>query len=139
MISAVNLPAEKLTDLFNLLGKSWKKEFSVQMEKKLYELKFIIPEQIKIFCQNFLKLEYLIEERKTDFSDLIREKIETKKIEELHFIVELINNAAKKFVPDERYSETLKKSMQGLVDSELKEQLAKIFGIDLAEESTSSK
>lgn len=132
-ISAVNLPAEKLTELFNLLGKSWEKEFSVQMEKKLYELKFVVPEPIKNFCQNILKLEYIIEEHKTGFSDLIREKIETKKIEELQFIVELINNAVKKFVPDERYAEVLKKSVQSLSDLELKGQLAKIFSIEFDE------
>lgn len=138
-ISAVNLPAEKLTDLFNLLGKSWKKEFSVQMEKTLYELKFDVPEPIRNFCQNILKLEYLTEERKTDFSDLIREKIEINRIEELKFIVELINNASKKFVPDERYSEVLKKSVQSLGDSELKEHLSRIFRIDLDDGTTSLK
>lgn len=130
-IASVNFPAEKLTSLFNLMGKNWKKEFSVQMEKKLYELKFIVSEPIKKFCQNILKLKYLIEERKTDFSDLIREKIEGKKIDELQFIVDLINNAEKKFEPDEHYSEILKKSVQSLSDSELKEQLAKIFSIEI--------
>ena len=133
-IVSVNLSAEKLTDLFNLMGKSWKKEFSVQMEKKLYELKFCVSEQIKNFCHNVLKLEYLTEEHKTDFSDLIREKIEGKKIEELQFIVELINNAGKKFKPDEHYSEILKKPVQSLSDSKLKEQLAKIFSIEIDDE-----
>lgn len=132
-IAAVDLPAEKLTNLFNLLGKSWKKEFSVQMEKKLYELKFVVSEPIKNFCQNILKLEYLTEEHKTDFSDLIREKIETKKIDELQFIVELINNTVKKFEPDEHYSDILKKPVQSLPDSEIKEQLTKIFRIKFDE------
>lgn len=132
--ASVNLSAEKLTDLFKLMGKDWKKEFSVQMEKKLYELKFVISEPIKKFCQNILKLEYLTEEHKTDFSDLIREKIEAKKIDELQFIVDLINNAGKKFEPDEHYSEVLKKSVQSLSDSELREQLAKIFSIKIDDE-----
>ena len=125
--------------MFNLLGKSWKKEFSVQMEKKLYELKFDVPEVMKNFCQNILKLEYLTEERKTDFSDLIREKIEINRIEELQFIVELINNATKKFLPDEHYSEVLKKSVQSLSDLELKEHLSRIFGIDLDDGTTALK
>lgn len=133
-IASANFPAEKLTDLFNLMGKNWKKEFSVQIEKKLYELKFCVSDQIKNFCHNVLKLEYLTEEHKTDFSDLIREKIEAKKIDELQFIVELINNSEKKFEPDEHYSEILKKPVQSLSDSKLKEQLAKIFSIEIDEE-----
>lgn len=107
------------------------------MEKKLYELKFDVPEVMKKFCQNILKLEYLTEERNTDFSDLIREKIEKNRIDELKLIVELINNAAKKYVPDEHYSEVLKKSVQSLSDLELKEQLSRIFGIDLDDGTTS--
>ena len=109
------------------------------MEKKLYELKFDVPEVMKKFCQNILKLEYLTEERNTDFSDLIREKIEKNRIDELKLIVELINNATKKFLPDERYSEVLKKSVQSLGDSELKEQLSRIFRIDLDDGTTSLK
>ena len=128
-----NIDSEKLVSLFKIMGKSWKKEFSTQMEMKLQELKFVVSPQIQKFCINSIKLEYVITEQKTGFSDLIKNYIEVRKEDVLGFVVSLLENSKMKYIPDEHYSEVLRSAVEKLQNSELKASLSKIFNITVGE------
>lgn len=130
-MNIVSLSSEKLIILYRVMGKSWKQEYSNQMERKLFALKFVVPVQIKQFCISVIKLEYIIEEHKSDFSNLIKQYIEMGKIEELKFIAELINHANKKYIPDAYYSDVLRTSVEKLSDNDLKMKLVQIFSIKI--------
>jgi len=133
-ISKVNIDAERLILLFDLIGRSWKKDFSIQMEKKLLEQKFIVPVTVQQFSLKVIKLEYLIKEHKTDFSDIIKTYIESKNEDVLRFILALINNSATKFIPEDHYAEILKTSVEKLANEELKVEISQLFNIKSAED-----
>lgn len=128
-----NIDSEELGHLYKILGKSWQKEFSNQMEKRLLSLKFVVSSRVKQFCLDTIKLSYIINEHKTDFCDLIKSYIEEQKEDVLLFIVSMINNSNEKFFPEEHYSEILKNSVEKLQNKELKASLAKIFNIKVGE------
>lgn len=132
-ISKVNIEDEKLVILFDLIGKSWKKNFSIQMEKKLLEQKFVVPTPIQQFCLKVIKLEYLITERKIDFSDLLKSYIESRNEAILRFVIALINNSEEKYIPEAHYSDILKSSVEKISDDKLKEDISQIFNIKSVE------
>lgn len=123
----------KLVAPYFAMKKEFQEEFTLQVEMKLLESKFNVSDIIQKVCIELIRCKYLTSEKKTDFSDLIKTKIEAKEESSLKFIVKLIENAQIKYLPDSHYSEVLKESIRNLADNELKSKLADIFRVNLTD------
>ena len=137
-LSKINLQDPLLSKhevLYKIMKKSFREDFSVDITNRLFELDFEVEKSHIDFLKKNLSSEILFADKKNDFSEKIKGYILQKNLIKLNFIISIIETSKRKFIPDKRYSETLKIPINSLVDENIKQKLIKIFNVNTTEEA----